>query len=294
MMPGETVQAQSWRWTVRGRSFDLRQKTLVMGIVNITPDSFSGEGNSINPAVAFARAEALLNDGADLLDLGAESSRPGRPETLTDDEEWARLEPVLTVLRREHPHAVISVDTFRGATAARALDAGADIINDIYALRRSPEIAGHCAAHGAGLILMHMQGDPETMQVNPAYENVLSDIRTALRQSMGTALEGGVPEDCIVVDPGIGFGKTLDHNVEILAGLEYLRLMQRPICVGASRKGFLGKLTGDTAGGDREAATIAAHCTAVLHGATVIRTHDVKAAVRSLAVIDAVRKQMDV
>lgn len=284
---------QSWQWQVRSRQFDLREKTLVMGVVNLTPDSFSDGGHLASPDEAIAFAGRLLDEGADIIDIGAESTRPGGAGAVDAATEWQRLQPVLEAVRAQHPQAVISVDTYRGETAEKALAAGADIINDIYALRHSPEIAAHCAAAGAGLLLMHMQGTPETMQENPQYENVLAEIRTELRTAMDAAMAAGVPERCIAVDPGIGFGKTVEHNVEILAGLEYLRLMQRPICVGASRKGFLGKLTGGLDAANRVEATIAAHCAAVLHGATIIRTHDVKAAVRSLAIIDAIRLQSE-
>lgn len=288
------ASAQSWVWNFRNHQFDLREKTLVMGIVNITPDSFSDGGQFVTSDQAIAHAQKLVAEGAHILDLGAESSRPHRDEVLTDEQEWQRLEPVLVPLRQQFPELVFSVDTYRGETARRALEAGADVINDIYALRRSPEIATHCAAHNAGLLLMHMQGDPSTMQQNPTYANVLAEIRTYLQEAMEKALAAGLPENNIAVDPGIGFGKTTDHNVEILAGLEYLRLLQRPICVGASRKSFLGTLTGDLPVTDREEATIAAHCAAVLQGATIIRTHNVQAAVRSLAVIDALRRDMDI
>lgn len=284
----------SWMWKVRERVFDLREKTLVMGVLNLTPDSFSDGGKYADPGAAIEHGAAMIEAGADIIDIGAESTRPGSSEAgLADDEEWKRLEPVISALRKQFPHVLLSVDTHRGATAARALDAGVDVINDIYALRHSPEIAGECARHGAGLVLMHMQGTPATMQENPQYDNVLAEIRTALREAMDNALAAGVAEGCIAVDPGIGFGKTVDHNVEILAGLEYLRLLQRPILIGASRKAFLGQLTGGLAVDDREEATIAAHCAAVLHGATIIRTHNVPAAVRSLAVIDAIRRQAD-
>jgi len=284
---------QSWQWRVRSQEFDLRRKTLVMGILNLTPDSFSDGGQFADSGKAIEHGVSMLAGGADIIDIGAESTRPSRTEEMTPELEWQRLEPVISGLRAHHPGCVLSVDTYRGETAERALAAGVDIINDIFALRRSPEIARYCAAHGAGLILMHMQGTPETMQENPTYDNVLADIRQELRTAMDTAMAAGLPEQCIAVDPGIGFGKNLDHNIEILAGLEYLRLMQRPICVGASRKWFLGKLTGDQPVTEREEQTIAAHCAAVLHGATIIRTHNVKAAVRSLAVIDAIRAQSE-
>lgn len=292
-MADQDKPPMSWRWTVRNREIDLREKTLIMGVLNVTPDSFSDGGKFDDPGRAIAHGEAMAVAGADIIDIGAESSRPGSAADFSDADEWARLKPVLTTLRAKLPGKMISVDTWRGATAQRALDVGADIINDIYALRKSPEIAAHCAAHGAGLILMHMQGDPETMQLNPTYSNVLAEIRTALREAMDVALGAGLGEAQIAVDPGIGFGKTLDHNVEILAGLEYLRLIQRPICVGASRKAFLGKLTGGQPVDDREEATLAAHCAAVLHGATIIRTHNVNAATRSMAVIDAIRQKAE-
>lgn len=284
---------QSWQWQVRQRQFDLRKKTLIMGVVNLTPDSFSDGGQFDRPEDAIAQAEKLVGEGADIIDLGAESTRPGRADAMTAETEWQRLEPVLAAARKDFPDVAISIDTYRAETAARALDNGADIINDIYALRHSPEIAHHCARHNAGLLLMHMQGTPETMQQNPTYENVLSEVLSELRTAMEKAQTAGVPESCISVDPGIGFGKTVEHNVEILAGLEYLRLIQRPICVGASRKGFLGKLGGGEEPTDREEATVAAHCAAVLHGATIIRTHNVKAAVRSLAIIDAIRQHTE-
>ncbi len=292
-MPLSNSPAPSWRWKVRGRDFDLREKTLIMGVLNLTPDSFSDGGRFYDSNSALVHGEALVEAGADIIDLGAKSTRPGSiDDTVSADEEWIRLEPVLKTLRTRFPTLMLSVDTYRGATAERALDAGADIINDIYALRHSPEIASHCASHGAGLLLMHMQGTPETMQANPVYENVLAEIRDQLRAAMDTATAAGLPEDNVAVDPGIGFGKTVEHNIEILAGLEYLRLMQRPICVGASRKGFLGKLTGGLPVDEREEATLAAHCAAILHGATIIRTHNVQAATRSVAVIDAIRQRM--
>jgi len=287
------ASAQSWQWNFRGREFDLRQKTLVMGVLNLTPDSFSDGGRFDSPDRAMEHAVGMIEDGADIVDIGAESTRPGQSGNLTDEEEWNRLEPVISQLRREFPRIVISIDTYRGATAERALDAGADVINDIYALRKSPKIAGMCARHNAGLVVMHMQGDPATMQVNPTYNNVLAEIRDELQAALDTATAAGLPEQNIAIDPGIGFGKTVDHNVEILAGLEYLRLMQRPICIGASRKSFLGHLTGGLGIGDREEATIAVHCAAVMQGATIIRTHNVKAAVRSLGVIDAIRRHAD-
>ena len=291
-MPDNQGAPASHVWRVRGRELDLSRRTAIMGILNVTPDSFSDGGQSDDAEAAVQRGLQMIADGADILDIGGESSRPGRPETVTAEEEIARVLPVVEGLRAAAPDALLSIDTYKAEVARQALEAGAHIINDITALRRWPEIAGLVRGAGAGLLLMHMLGDPETMQQSPSYDNVLVDIRNLLRQQMKFAMEAGVPEAAIAIDPGIGFGKTVDHNLEILAGLEYLRLLQRPICVGASRKGFLGKLTGDQPVTEREDATVAAHCAAVLHGAGIIRTHDVKRARRSLDVIDGVRGKL--
>jgi dihydropteroate synthase len=275
---------------VRGREVGLTARTLVMGVLNVTPDSFSDGGAHASVADAVAAGLAMIHDGADIVDVGGESSRPGRAETVTVEEECARVLPVIKAIRRQAPPgALVSIDTYKGETARRALDAGADIVNDIYALRRSPEIAGAAAEHGAGLVLMHMQGDPQTMQGAPEYGDVMVDIKAMLRERMDLAVSQGVPEDAIVVDPGIGFGKTVEHNVQILAELEYLRLLQRPIVVGASRKSFLGRILGDAPVGERLEASLAAACVAALGGAAIVRVHDVRATRRALAVVDAVR-----
>lgn len=276
-------------WQVRGRVLDTASRTLVMGILNVTPDSFSDGGRYGDPAAAAAAAEAMAADGADIIDIGGESTRPGRKPVVDVEEECRRVLPVLREVRRRLPEAVLSVDTYKGEVARRALDEGADIINDIYALRHSPEIGGLVAQAGAGLLLMHMQGDPETMQQDPRYGDVIVEIKTMLRERMDFALAAGVAEQAIAIDPGIGFGKTLEHNVRILAQLEYLRLLQRPICVGPSRKGFLGLLTGGLPPEEREEATIAACCAAVMAGAGIVRVHNVRGVRRALAVMDAVR-----
>lgn len=290
-MDGDAVTAASHIWRVRGRQLDVGRRTLVIGILNVTPDSFSDGGEFYDEELAIGHARRLIADGADMLDIGGESTRPGRPETVSAEEETGRVLPVLKAVKREFPDVLISIDTYKANVAQQALAAGADVINDVTALRRSPEISQHIAAAGAGLILMHMLGEPQAMQDNPQYADVVVDIRNFLRERMQFAMGAGVPEACIAIDPGIGFGKSLDHNVQILAGLEYLRLLQRPICVGASRKGFLGKLTGDLPVGEREDATVAAHCAAVLNGASIIRTHDVKRARRAVAIIDAIREK---
>ena len=298
--------APSDLWTFRGRSVDLSRRTFLLGVLNVTPDSFSDGGLHATAEAAVEAGLAMAEAGADGIDVGGESTRPGRADTMTAEVEIGRTLAVVRELRRRLPAGVaVSIDTYRAETARAALDAGADIVNDITALRHAPEIADLAAAHGAGLILMHMLGEPETMQRAPAYKgDVLVEIRDLLRDRMAFARSRGVAGSAIAVDPGLGFGKTVAHNVRILAGLEYLRLLGRPVCVGASRKGFLGRLATAAASGageagwdtadpgepaDREAATLAAHTAAVMNGATIIRTHDVKAARRALAVADALR-----
>ena len=279
-------------WRVRGgRTLVATQRTLVMGVLNVTPDSFSDGGAHATADDAVAAGVRMAEEGADILDIGGESSRPGRAETVTADEEWARVGPVLSALRVRLPGTVLSVDTWREETARRALDAGADVINDIWALRRGPGIAAAVADASAGLVLMHMLGEPATMQDAPGYGDVVVEVKDFLRERVEAATAAGVPEECIAVDPGLGFGKTVDHNVRLLAGLEYLRLLQRPILVGASRKAFLGHLTGVADPADRLEASLAAACAAVMGGAAVVRVHDVRATRRALAVMDAVRRE---
>lgn len=286
---GLAAEAPSYSWNLRGRTVDLRTRTAIMGILNVTPDSFSDGGRFRTAAEAVEAALQMHEDGADIIDVGGESTRPGRPQTVSAEEEAGRVLPVVEGLLRDAPGLLVSVDTYKGEVARQALDAGAHLINDVYALRNSPEIATYCASAGAGLLLMHMQGTPETMQQSPRYRDVLVEVGSFLRDQMRTAVSAGVPEECIAVDPGIGFGKTLEHNLDLLAGLEYLRLLQRPICIGASRKGFLGRICGDLPVSERVESTIAAHCAAVLHGASIVRVHDVKQARLSLQVIDAIR-----
>jgi dihydropteroate synthase len=260
-----------------------------MGVLNVTPDSFSDGGLHLGAEDAIAAAVRMAEDGADIIDIGGESSRPRRAAAVTAAEECDRVLPVVRGVRERLPHIPISVDTHKAEVARIVLDAGADIINDISALGKSPEIAALAAHHGAGLLLMHMQGDPETMQDSPRYDNVLVDIKNFLLSRVELALSHGVSAECIAVDPGIGFGKTVEHNLEILSGLEYLRLLQLPVCVGVSRKSFLGALTGGLPADEREEATIAACCAAVMNGASIVRVHNVRAVRRATAVIDAIR-----
>jgi dihydropteroate synthase len=271
-------------WTTARHTIDLTRPR-VMGIVNVTPDSFS-DGGRLEAAAAIAHAEALVHEGADLLDLGAESTRPGA-EPVPADEEWRRLAPVLqAALSLGVP---VSVDTMKPAVMRRALDAGADIVNDIAALRE-PGALDVLAAHPrAGVCLMHMQGEPRSMQRAPHYEDVVADVQTFLRERVETCVGAQIARSRIVVDPGYGFGKTPAHNLRLLAHQAELQALQVPLLAGWSRKSTLGAVTG-RAVGDRMAASLAAALVAVQRGARIVRVHDVAATVDVLRVWQAVEE----
>jgi dihydropteroate synthase len=256
----------------------------LMGVVNVTPDSFSDGGLYLEPEAAIAHGSELADEGADILDVGGESTRPGAAK-VSEDEEVARVEPVVADLAALGH--TISVDTSKRAVAEAALDAGATIVNDVTALRGDPEIAPLCAERGAELVLMHMQGNPRTMQEAPAYEDVVDEVRAFLGERIELAVAAGVAEERIWVDPGIGFGKTLEHNLELLRRLGELRDLGRLILVGTSRKSFIGKLDGSGAE-DRIGGTIASSVLAVAEGADALRVHDVAEAVQAARVAAAI------
>ena len=243
-----------------------------MGIVNVTPDSFSDGGRYLDRSAAIAHGEKLAAAGADLLDVGGESTRPGAA-AVGAEEETARVLPVIEALA-EAGHRV-SVDTSKAAVAERALAAGATVVNDVTALG-DPAMAAVAAGADAGLILMHMKGTPRTMQEDPRYEDVLTEVRDFLAVRLAAAVEGGVAEERIWVDPGIGFGKTVEHNLELIDRLGELRALGRPVVLGASRKAFLGRLTGREVG-DRLAASVVVAALGIERGADVLRVHDVAA-----------------
>lgn len=272
-------------WRCRDRTFDLSDRTLVMGIVNVTPDSFSDGGRHADPAAALEHARRLLAEGADLVDVGAESTRPGAPP-VPDAEQLRRLLPVVEPLAREG--ACVSVDTARAAVAREALAAGARVINDVTALR-DPEMAPVVREHGAGIVLMHMRGTPETMQRDPRYRDCARDVSDWLRLRCDGARRAGLEPDRIAIDPGIGFGKTVRHNLELIARLPEIAAVGRPVLVGISRKSFLGNLL-DLPVGERLEGGLAAAAVAVHLGARVVRTHDVAATRRAVTVADALRR----
>ncbi len=257
---------------------------LIMGIVNVTPDSFSDGGLYLDPERAIVHGEQLALDGAEILDGGGESTRPGASE-VSVDEELARIEPVVEALAGGP--ATVSIDTSKLAVAEAALDAGAGIVNDVTALRADPEIAPLCAERGAGLVLMHMRGTPRTMQEAPVYADVVGEVKAFLAERVEAAVSAGVEEERIWLDPGIGFGKTLEHNLELLRRLGELRELGRPLVVGPSRKSFIGKIDGSEAD-ERLGGTIASCVLAAAEGADVLRVHDVAEVRQAMTVAAAV------
>lgn len=291
-------------WQLRSKQLVLGARTLVMGVVNITPDSFSDGGLYLEPERAVEHALRLLDEGADLLDLGAESTRPGShagdPEAaaVSADEEQARLLPVLEQVLKARPETVISVDTYKSATARAAVAAGAEIVNDVSGLTWDAQMAATCAELGCGVVLMHTRGRPEEWRSQPLLdrESLLAMVLEGLQMSLTTALETGVSEDAVVLDPGYGFGKRFEENYSLLARQAELLTLGRPLLAGLSRKSFLSRTLlklpkysdEKVAEASREIAGIAAMVTAILHGASIVRVHDVRAAVEAAAIADAV------
>ena len=259
-------------------------RTLIMGVVNVTPDSFSDGGRFLDASAAVAHGLRLAEEGAAMLDVGGESTRPGA-DPVPSEEELRRVVPVVEGLSRSG--ARVSIDTTKAAVAAAALAAGASMVNDVSALRFDPELAGLVADRRAGCCLMHMLGEPRTMQEEPRYEDVVSEVKAFLEDRLAFAVEAGIGEDRVWLDPGIGFGKTVDHNLELLARLDEIVAIGRPVVVGTSRKSFLGKLAGDPEADARLPGTIATNVMALERGATVFRVHDVAPVADALAVAGA-------
>jgi dihydropteroate synthase len=257
----------------------------VMGVVNVTPDSFSDGGVNYSAEDAVASARRMYAEGAAIVDVGGESTRPGSAG-VSVDEELRRVEPVLEALAGEVP---VSIDTAKAAVARRALDLGAELVNDVTALRGDPELVEVVAEKGAFLCVMHMRGEPRTMQVDPTYDDVVSEVAAFLEERVRFAVAHGVAEDRICIDPGIGFGKTVEHNFELLSRLDVIVSLGRPVLVGVSRKSSLGRLLGDPdAKTGPLSASLAAAVAAYERGATILRVHDVKEHVEALTVAAAV------
>lgn len=255
----------------------------LMGVVNVTPDSFSEGGQYLDPAAAVAHGEELVRDGAEILDVGGESTRPGAVE-VDEVEELRRVEPVVRALAGE---ATVSIDTSKLAVAEATIDAGASIVNDVTAFQRDPGMAALCAERGVGVVLMHMPGNPRTMQDDPRYDDVVDDVKAFLAARMEFAVGEGVAKERIWLDPGIGFGKTLEHNLALLRRLGELRELGRPLVIGTSRKSFIGKVDGSGVE-ERIGGSIASSVLAAAEGADVLRVHDVAEMAQALAVARAV------
>lgn len=276
-------------WKLARRSLSLGDRTLVMGVLNVTPDSFSDGGEFLDPDDALRRAEEMILEGADIIDVGGESTRPGG-EAISADEELRRVVPLIERLARSST-VPLSVDTTKAVVARAALDAGAEIINDISALRFDFHIADEAARASAGLVLMHSRGTPGTLHRLPPAPDIFQEIHTSLRRSLNMAARRGVRPESIALDPGIGFGKTFEQNVLLVARLrEFVEhYADFPVLVGTSRKSFIGRLLGDVAAGRRLHGTMATVTAAVLSGAHIVRVHDVSAAVETVRVADALK-----
>jgi len=272
-------------WKIAGRTVDLSQRAMIMGVLNVTPDSFSDGGEFFTAEKAIEQGIRMAAEGAQIIDVGGESTRPGA-ESVSAEEELARVLPVIEKLREKTP-AFISIDTSKASVARGALEAGASIINDVTGGRADPEMMKLAAQEEAAIVLMHMQGTPRTMQKDPRYDNVINEVADFFRQQYACALECGIDSMAIAFDPGIGFGKTVAHNLSLLANLPRLRVHDRPIVVGVSRKSSLGKMIGSDAMDDRLAPTIAFTALLRERGANVLRVHDVKENVAALRVTEA-------
>ena len=273
-------------WKIRDREIDLSRRARVMGIINATPDSFSDGGSFLNPQAALAHGLQMVAEGAEILDIGGESTRPGA-QSVEADEEIRRVLPIIQALRRES-QVLLSIDTSKAAVARAALDAGADIINDVTGLRGDPEMPALAASSKAGIVIMHMQGEPRTMQVAPTYDDVVHEVGEFFRQALARSVACGIDPMRIALDPGIGFGKTPEHNRRLLAELSAFLEFGRPLLVGVSRKSFLGWLAGSSAMDDRFWPGVALTSLCRERGARILRVHDVKPHTEALRMTEAI------
>ena len=281
-------------WHIRDRALPVGERTLIMGILNVTPDSFSDGGQFFDLDNALAHAEQMISEGADIIDVGGESTRPGG-EPVSVEEEINRVVPVIEALAAR-TYTPISVDTTKSEVARAALDAGAAIVNDISALRFDFYVADAAARAGAGLVLMHSRGTPATMHRLPPVADIMQEVTRSLRASVNMAERRGVKPESIVIDPGIGFGKSQEQNLELIAKLDQLiaAFPEYPLLIGTSRKSFIGRILADESGTpahaeDRIHGTMATITAAILHGAHIVRVHDVKATVETIRVTESIR-----
>ena len=272
-------------WQTSRRTIDLANRGVIMGIVNVTPDSFSDGGTFGDTDAAVAHGLRLAAEGAEILDIGGESTRPGAA-AVSADEEQRRVLPVIEKLAASTKVA-ISIDTSKAAVARAALQAGAEIINDVTALQGDPDMTTVAAETGAGVILMHMRGTPRTMQQDPAYENVVTEVADFLRERMAAAIAAGLSKDHIAIDPGIGFGKTVEHNLQLIAGLRTLADLRYPVVLGASRKSFLATAAGCEEMTDRDTSTAVLTALGYQLGARLFRVHAVRPNLQALRLAEA-------
>jgi len=273
-------------WRIRDRDFDLARRGWIMGVLNVTPDSFSDGGAFLSPEAACDHGLQLIGEGAEILDIGGESTRPGS-DPVSTDEELRRVIPVIRALRRECG-VHISIDTTKAAVARAALDEGADIVNDVSGLRSDPEMPGVVARSCAGVVIMHMQGIPRTMQAAPIYEDVVSAVGDFFRQSIGRAVESGIDPMRIALDPGIGFGKTPVHNQALLRSLADFSVFERPVAIGVSRKSFLGWIARSPDMSERHWPGVALTSICREQGARIFRVHDAKPHLEALRMTEAI------
>lgn len=278
-------------WRIAGRVIVI-DRPIVIGVLNVTPDSFSDGGQFASPDAAVARAVEMVREGADVLDIGGESTRPQGAEPVDAEEELRRVLPVLRAVRRELPDTPLSVDTVKARVASAAIDEGAQIVNDVSGMRLDAEMAETCAAKGAGVVVMHSRGGVAEMAryAVATYEDVVEDVLRELRARVDAARGAGIAEECIVVDPGVGFSKRSEHSLAIIAALPRLAAWGYPVLVGASRKRFIGELTGVAQPADRVHGTTGANVAALERGALLFRVHDVRAARQALDVAWAIRE----
>src|SRR5580700_1911717 len=283
-----------FQWSLGQRTLELGKRTLIMGIVNVTPDSFSDGGLYLDPSQALDHALQLLDEGADMIDVGGESTRPGAKPTVSAEEELRRVLPVITELKKQRPNAVISVDTYKASVARAAVAAGAEIVNDVSGFRWDSRMAATIAEMKCGAVLMHMRGRPEDWRTLPPPGDIVLLVKRELREWSEAAVLAGVRRERIALDPGFGFGKSFEQNYPLLGRFQDLQSLGFPLLAGTSRKSFLGRTLAQTKDGedaapaDRLYGNLAAQTALILKGAHILRTHDVKAAVEAARVADAI------
>lgn len=275
--------------TWRNFCLDFSKKTYIMGILNVTPDSFSDGGLYFDKSAAINRAIQMVEDGADIIDIGGESTRPGS-EPITIEEELRRTIPVIEAITKDIK-IPISIDTYKSEVARIALDAGASIVNDISGLRFDHSMSEIVSEYKVPIVIMHIKGTPKDMQQNPVYEALIPEIMDYLRCGIAIAMRSGISDDKIIIDPGIGFGKTPEHNLEIINKLQEFTSLEKPILIGLSRKAFIGKILRDAPATERLEGTAAAVAISIMNGANMIRVHDVKEMLRVAKVTDAVKRE---